>query len=193
MSRPLSGRRAPVALLGLLLGACGAGRAAGPASTAAAAPTSSRFRLRLCGEAPVRLPGPPGAQQSRGCVVTFTQALSDPATIRLLGADQVQRRYLVYAPASLPPGPAPVVLVFPGYSASAEAAAFYYTQARFESLADRDGFIVVYGNGLPNPPDAREHAAMPKGGFLRGCLADHAGEGIDVQYVRQLLAQLATE
>ncbi len=31
---------------------------------------------------------------------------------------------------------------------------------------------------------------MPKGGFLQGCLADHAGEGIDVQYVRQILAQL---
>ena len=34
---------------------------------------------------------------------------------------------------------------------------------------------------------------MPKGGFLQGCLADHAGEGIDVQYVRQILAQLGTE
>jgi polyhydroxybutyrate depolymerase len=125
--------------------------------------------------------------------VTFKQALSDPATIRALGADKVERRYLVYAPANLPPQPAPVVLVFPGYSASAEAAAFYYTHTRFETLADRDGFIVVYGNGLPNPPNAREKVAIPKGGFLQGCLADHAGEGIDVQYVRQLLAQLATE
>jgi polyhydroxybutyrate depolymerase len=153
----------------------------------------SHFRLRLCSEDPVRLPGPPGARQSRGCVVTFTQALSDPATIHALGTDNVRRRYLVYAPANLPPRPAPVVLVFPGYSASAEAAAIYYTQTRFETLADRDGFIVVYGNGLPNPPDPREKPAMPKGGFLQGCLADHAGEGIDVQYVRQLLAQLGTE
>jgi polyhydroxybutyrate depolymerase len=126
-------------------------------------------------------------------VVTFTQALSDPATVRSLAADKVERRYLVYAPANLPAAPAPVVFVFPGYAASAEAAAFYYTQTRFEALADRDGFIVVYGNGLPNPPDAREKPAMPKGGFLRGCLTDHAGEGVDVQYVRQILAQLATE
>ena len=183
-------RLPPAAILGFLLAACGAGPAAGPPP---AAPTPARFRLHLCSEAPVRLSGPPGEQQSRGCVATFTQALSDPATIRSLGADKVPRRYLVYAPAHLPPRPAPVVLVFPGYSASAEAAAFYYTHTRFETLADRDGFIVVYGNGLPNPPDARERPSMPKGGFLQGCLADHAGEGIDVQYVRQILVQLETE
>src|SRR5204862_3744982 len=51
----------------------------------------------------------------------------------------------------------------------------------------------VYGNGLPDPPTPREKAAMPEGGFLQGRLANHAGEGIDVQYVRQLLTQLATE
>jgi polyhydroxybutyrate depolymerase len=180
-----------LAILGLSLAACGAGRAAAPPP--APPTTPARFRLHLCSEAPVRLPGPPGAQQSRGCVVTFKQALSDPSTTRWLGADAVERRYVVYAPANLPPRPAPVVLVFPGYSASAESAAFYYTHTRFESLADRDGFVVVYGNGLPNPPNAREKPSMPKGGFLQGCLADHAGEGIDVQYVRQILAQLGAE
>ena len=86
-----------------------------------------------------------------------------------------------------------MVLVFPGYPSSAEAIAFYSTHTRFETLADRDGFIVVYGNGLPNPPNAREHASSPKGGFLSGCLAPHAGEGVDVAYVRQLLDQLAAE
>ena len=34
---------------------------------------------------------------------------------------------------------------------------------------------------------------MPKGGFLQGCFADHAGEGIDVAYVRQILERLGTE
>ena len=160
---------------------------------ASLAPRAAGFRLRLCSEAPVHLEGPPGVAQSRGCVVTFTQALTDPATIRFLGADKVGRRYLVYAPANLPPRPSPVVLVFPGYSTSAESVAFHSTHTRFEALADRDGFIVVYGNGLPNPPNAREHASMPKGGFLQGCFAEHTGEGIDVQYVRQILAQLQTE
>ena len=141
----------------------------------------------------MHLEGPPGVAQSRACVATFTQRLTDPATIRFLGTDTTARRYLVYAPANLPAHPAPVVFVFPGYSSSAEAVAFYTTHTRFEALADRDGFIVVYGNGLPNPPNEREHASTPKGGFLQGCLADHAGEGIDVQYVRQILSQLATE
>ena len=165
-----------------------ANRAAPPTAAAPA-----RFRLRVCSEAPIRLQGPPGAQQSRGCVATFVQRLSDPAMVRALGVADVQRRYLVYAPTTLPPRPAPVVLVFPGYSASAEAAAFYYTHGRFEALADRDGFVVVYGNGLPHPPDAREKPAVPQGGFLQGCLAEHAGEGIDVTYVRRILDELEAE
>ena len=203
-------RAAGAALWGLALASCGGGRAAGPppvtSSTAppanapaislaapSSAPAPAGFRLRLCSEAPVHLPSAPGASQSRGCVATFTQTLSDPAMIRSLGTDRVTRRYLVYAPAILPPRPAPVVLVFPGYSTSAEAVAFYNSNTRFETLADRDGFIVVYGNGLPNPPNAREKASMPHGGFLQGCFAAHAGEGIDVQYVRQILAALQTE
>ena len=123
-------------------------------------------------------------------MATFVQRLSDAATVRRLGVAEVERRYLVYAPAALPARPVPVVFVFPGYSASAEGAAFYYTHTRWEALADRDGFVVVYGNGLPHPPDARERPAMPKGGFLQGCLAEHAGEGIDVAYVRHIVEQL---
>ncbi|HSS38981.1 MAG TPA: hypothetical protein VLT58_09440, partial [Polyangia bacterium] len=136
------GCSAPAALLGIVFIGCVGGRpAAPPVVTAATAPPPSAqatppapapaaFRLRLCSEAPVHLQGPPGVAQSRGCVATFTQALSDPATIRFVGANQVARRYLVYAPAKLPPRPAPVVLVFPGYSTSAEAVAFYATHTR---------------------------------------------------------------
>jgi polyhydroxybutyrate depolymerase len=139
------------------------------------------FRLSLCTEAPVHLQGPPGARQSRGCVATFVQQLD---------TNQVTRRYLVYAPEHLPDRPLPVVLVFPGRSASAESVAFYDTRTRFETLADRDGFVVVYGNGLPDPDPS--HAA-PKGGFLQGCLLPHDGEGIDVIYVRRILDQLQKE
>jgi polyhydroxybutyrate depolymerase len=126
-------------------------------------------------------------------VVTFTQELSDPATIRWVGANRVERRYLVYAPPNLASSAVPVVLVFPGKSTSAEAVAFYTTRTRFETLAEQDGFIVVYGNGLPSPPGSEEKPRIPKGGFLQGCLAEHAGEGVDVAYVRQILDQLARE
>ena len=37
----------------------------------------------------------------------------------------------------------PVVLVFPGYSSSAEVIAFYQTHTRFETLADRESAWVV--------------------------------------------------
>ena len=46
----------------------------------AASPESARFRLKLCSQAPIHLPGPPGAGQSRGCVAAFKQELTDPAT-----------------------------------------------------------------------------------------------------------------
>jgi polyhydroxybutyrate depolymerase len=185
MRRPSLGAR--FTLAAWMAAGCSAGQVPPPGR----APRS--FRLALCTEAPLRLVGPPGAQQSRGCVATFTQELSDPATIHQVGAKQVRRRYLVYAPERLPPGPVPVVFVFPGYSASAEGAAFHYTHGSFERLADRDGFVVVYGNGLPNAPATREKPSMPKGGFLQGCLAAHAGEGVDVSYVRRIVADLATE
>jgi polyhydroxybutyrate depolymerase len=122
--------------------------------------------------------------QSRGCVATFSQRI---------GSTTRQRRYLVYAPTSLPHRAVPLVLSFPGYSVSAEAAASYDTRTRFESLADRDGFIVVYGNGLPDRPNARESPAVPEGGFLQGCLLPHADEGIDVSYVRRIIADIDRE
>jgi len=178
------------AIFGLFVVACGS---RGVAAPPVAVPAPAAFRLKLCTEAPVRLDGPPGARQSRGCVVTFTQELSDPATIHRVGANRVERRYLVYAPDHLAPSAAPVVFVFPGYTASAESVAFYTTHTRFESLADRDGFIVVYGNGLPNSPETGEKPTMPKGGFLQGCFAEHSGEGVDVTYVRKILDQLETE
>jgi len=187
---PIAPTRVRIAVLGLVAAGCGHRYTIAPP---AASPSAGPFRLRQCSEPPVRLPGAPGAPQSSGCVATFTQTLTDPATIRRIGSNQVERRYLVYAPAGLPAGPLPVVFVFPGRGTSAEAIAFYDTHARFESLADRDGFVVVYGNGLPNLLNPGEKPPLPKGGFLPGCLAQHEGEGIDVSYVRRILDRLESE
>jgi polyhydroxybutyrate depolymerase len=149
-------------------------------------------RFALCTEAPRRLEGPPGAAQSRGCVVRFQQTTTDPLVKEAYGRDTFERRFLVYVPERLPEGPVPLVFVFPGYGASAEAAAFYYTHTRFEQLADRDGFVVVYGNGLTIPPPG-EKAAMPEGGFFRGCFSPRQDEGVDVQYVRQIVTMLESK
>src|SRR4029079_11742414 len=116
--------------------------------------------------------------QTRGCVVRFEQSTTDPATIEIYGMRRFDRRYIVYVPDRLPPGPVPVVFVFPGYGASAESAAFYYTHTRFEALADQEGFIVVYGNGLSIPPPGESsRAGMADAGWLRGCFSTHEGEG----------------
>jgi len=191
--------RFPVLLL--VLGGCLAskpasiGLASKPASVAQPVQREPQtgFRLKLCREQPLRLQAGPGAPQTRGCVVTFTQPVSDPATLEWAKTASAERRYVVYAPANLPSRPAPVVFVFPGATCNAEAAAVYNTHARFEQLADRDGFVVVYGNGLPTAAHSGNDAPMPKGGFLPGCWADHTGEGLDVTYVRLIVAQLAEE
>jgi polyhydroxybutyrate depolymerase len=172
----------------VLLGGC-----LSPAAPTAPVAASKVFRLALCTEPPVRLPAPAAETQTRGCVATFTQTWSDPDSLRWPGTNQAIRRYLVYAPARLPAVPVPLVFVFPGSSASAESAALYYTHSRFESLADRDGFIVVYGNGLPTPFWPGDKPSVPKGGFLPGCWAPHTGEGLDVTYVRAIIEQLAKE
>ena len=190
-------RRTLTALLASLLTATlislpGCGGGGGGSSPAPATTPTGGQRLALCTGDPVRLDSAPGAKQSGGCVVHYTQSTADPATIARFGRADFQRRYLVYVPRNLPNRAVPVVFVFPGAGASAEAAAFYYTQTRFETLADRDGFVVVYGNGLPFVPDNMSSSAapLPEGGYFQGCMLDHAGEGIDVQYVREILRQL---
>jgi polyhydroxybutyrate depolymerase len=155
---------------------------------------SGAKKLRLCTGDPIKLDGPAGEAQSRGCVVEYEEETSDAALVQKLGAHTSKRRYLVYAPKDMPGTPVPVVFVFHGYGANAEAAAYYYTHTRFETLADRDGFVVVYGNGLPNMPDGESGAGkLEEGGYFQGCLLPHSGEGIDVQYVREILDQLETE
>ena len=150
--------------------------------------------LGICDANPIILDAPPGAKQSRGCIVNYTQTITDPAYIEQFGTDTVERRYLVYAPKNLPQTPVPVVFMFPGKGTNAESAAYYMAQTRFETLADRDGFVVVYGNGLPFVRNGEtQDGWMESGGDFLGCFLEHSGEGIDVQYVREILDQLETE
>jgi polyhydroxybutyrate depolymerase len=160
------------------------------------APNASTRRLAICNADPVVLSGPPGAKQSGGCVVNYSQKITDPAYIQYFGTNAVQRRYLVYAPKNLPKNPVPVVFVFPGKGTNAEAAAYYYTYTRFETLADQHGFVVVYGNGASYLLYGESGTGLNEskyGGDFQGCFLAHSGEGIDVQYVREILDQLGTE
>jgi polyhydroxybutyrate depolymerase len=179
------------ALLAALLGSCGGGGQPASASVASPPSTPAARARSLCNGSPLTVDAAPGEQQTRGCLVAFVQNVADPDERARLGAATVNRRYVLYVPANLPDSAAPVVLVFPGYGASAETAAVHYTHTRFESLADQNGFVVVYGNGLPDPPeDGTGEAPQKEGGYLQGCFPAHSGEGIDVRYVREILAQL---
>jgi polyhydroxybutyrate depolymerase len=54
------------------------------------------------------------------------------------------RRFLLYVPKSLGVGQRPVVLMLHGYAATPELTLTYDTLGRWNELAERDGFIVIY-------------------------------------------------
>jgi polyhydroxybutyrate depolymerase len=179
------------ALLAALLGSCGGGGQPASASVESSPATPVARGRSLCTGSPLTVDAAPGEQQTRGCLVTFVQSVADPEDRARFGTATVNRRYVLYVPANLPDTAVPLVLVFPGYGASAETAAVHYTHTRFESLADQYGFVVVYGNGSAYPPEGGAGEAPQKeGGYLQGCFPAHSGEGIDVRYAREILAQL---
>lgn len=59
----------------------------------------------------------------------------------------VARSYLLYVPDGLSPGPHPLVLVLHGGGGSAREVR-RSTRGRFEALADRDGFLVLYPDAI---------------------------------------------
>lgn len=112
---------------------------------------------------------------------TFPQSTKDCGT--------VTRRYLAYVPASLitsssGPTSAPIIIILHGSGADAEAMRAEITQARFEALADQDGFVVVYGNAAPSSFTMPE---FPNGGSFR---FDADAEVDDVAYLRMIVDDL---
>lgn len=99
----------------------------------------------------------------------------------------IERRYLSTVPASLGPrSDAPVVMALHGSGANAES--FQSTMARggLDVLAERDGFIVVYGNAAPgaySEPDA------PNSGSWRQAYFDD-GQVDDIAYLKAVLEDL---
>lgn len=112
---------------------------------------------------------------------TFAQATKD--------CGPVTRRYLSYAPSSLTsPTDAPVVIVLHGSGADAESMRGFVTQSRFEALADRDGFVVVYGNAAPSAATVPER---PNGGSFRKTVGADT-EINDVVYLELIVQDLVS-
>ncbi len=119
-------------------------------------------------------------QQATGVSLsTFEQATKD--------CGSVTRRYLSYVPRALgTKSDAPVVIVLHGLGADAETMRGFITQTRFEALAERDGFIVVYANAAPGKATVAER---PNGGGFR---KDSDGQIDDFAYLQQIIDDLAS-
>jgi len=130
---------------------------------------------------PGRLATPPEPGLS---VHTFDQVV--------LGCGAVERRYLSYVPPRLgAPSAAPVLIVLHGQGASAEAMMSFQTRGTFNRLADDEGLLIIYGNGLPtaynfaglaNSGRWRTEQDRPRGiddvGYLDRIVADLRGRGV---------------
>src|SRR5262245_1071881 len=76
----------------------------------------------------------------------------------LLSQDGLDRSYVLHLPRS--PGPLPLVMMIHGAGGSAEFAA---DETGWSSLADREGFAVVYPEGVPvRPPKAPKFLTNPQ-------------------------------
>lgn len=91
----------------------------------------------------LNLPTPTTASNVSATLTTTAPRVLPQATLRVGDLD---RAALYYVPANLPRN-APLLLVFHGYGQDAEGIRSF-TGYEFESLADQQGFIVVYPNGI---------------------------------------------
>ncbi len=99
------------------------------------------------------------------------------------------RRYLTYVPSRLgSPSSAPVLIMLHGSGANAESARTFMAHDRFDALAARDGFIVVYGNAAPGARTSPDPFFPNTGVWRQGFLDD--GQVDDVDYLERVLADL---
>lgn len=99
------------------------------------------------------------------------------------------RRYLSFVPRALPPrSSAPVLIMLHGRGGNAEWTHSHQTRGRFDALATRDGFVVVYGSAAPG---AHTNPLVPNSGAWRQAHF-RDGQVDDVDYLERVLADLAT-
>ncbi|HEY5957131.1 MAG TPA: PHB depolymerase family esterase, partial [Polyangiaceae bacterium] len=110
----------------------------------------------------------------------------DQATVR---CGTMRRRYLSYVPAAAAESSsAPVVIVLHGSGCNAESMEDYQTRGRFNVLAERDGFIVVYGNAAPGELSSSDPRFYNTGSWRQDSFDD--GEVDDVEYLSLVLDDL---
>ena len=102
----------------------------------------------------------------------------------------ITRRYLSYVPRRLPLRAAvPVLIMLHGSGANAELTRDKLARNRFDALAERDGFIVVYGNAAPGIHTSPDRNIVNSGAWRQGFFDD--GQVDDVEYLELVLKDLA--
>ncbi len=113
----------------------------------------------------------------------------EPGTLTHDGAG---RRWVLHRPATLPPGPRPLVLLFHGAGATADLAA---RQTGWRRIADRKGFLVAYPEGTARdpsvPPAFRLNPQAWNDGSGRGHTARQRTD--DPGFVAELVDHLGRE
>ncbi len=129
------------------------------------------------------------------------EAITTGSSQHTLEAGGLTREYIVYVPDSYDPAqPTPLILSLHGF-ASSDVQQVLWTQ--WNSLSDREGFIVVYPQGTGSPARwnsgqttlSTVTAHVPRNNPLAGLL-DQFFEAVDVDdvaFIRSLIAQLEVD
>jgi polyhydroxybutyrate depolymerase len=145
-SRP-GGIRIAAALMVVVFAACGCSAQATPSPSQPAAPSTHAISSS---PGPTR-PAPTATAQPSATLPPARTALPYPVglTDATIQVDGVARRYRIYVPTTLPP----IAIVFVLHGGGGQGAKIAdpgsHPASVFTTVADREGFVVVYPEGLP--------------------------------------------
>ena len=112
-------------------------------------------------------------------------AVGSAVESRLVTADGRTRRYRTYVPASLPAGKVPLLVALHGGLGTSSQ---FEANSGFDELAESNGFIVVYPDGVGNQPDGTGYQAW-NGGYC--CGVPQTQNIDDVGFIRDLIDSLS--
>jgi poly(3-hydroxybutyrate) depolymerase len=103
----------------------------------------------------------------------------------------IRRRYLSFVPRGLASATgAPIFIALNGTGGDAESFCSFMTEGRLNTLATRDGAIIVYANAAPGPYSS-DNPGWRNAGTWRHATRDD-GEVDDVAYIQMVLDDLKT-
>lgn len=121
-------------------------------------------------------------------VETFTQQFK---------GETVTRRYLQYIPENLDREQAsPLVFVLHGAHINAEITRAHDTHTDLEAIADKEGFVVIYGNALSSPPEPQADKFFANSGIwntVDGVTPDQEKLDNDLNYFLTIIENVKNE